>query len=99
MDLVEIYIVSAEALQARLRRGDNVTARTAAQKRTVTHRHPELGCDDGVAAALAERLAQHFFGGAAVAIDVRGIEQRDSLVEAPMHDRASLFRIVAHPEI
>jgi hypothetical protein len=49
-------------------------------------RHAEFGRDHDILAPVAEAFAEIFLGAAALAVDVRGVEQRDAEIERPMHD-------------
>ncbi len=99
VNLIEVDVVGAKSFEARFRGGHYIAVRSALQVRTVAHRHAELGRDDNLAAAISERFAEQLFGGAAIAVDVGGVEQRDALVERLMHDGARLFRVASHAEV
>src|ERR1700730_14958804 len=50
-------------------------------------------------AAIAERLAKHLLGLAAIAVDVGGVEQRDAFIECAMDHVAGLLGIDAHAKV
>src|SRR5437667_12727985 len=99
MYLVEVEIVGAETAQAGLACGKGPSARAAAQIGRVAHHHPELRREHDVVAARAERAAEQFFGLAAAAVNVGGIEERNALVEGAMDEGLRAFGVHSHPEV
>jgi len=65
----------------------------------VVHRHAEFGREHDVLAPVAEALAQILLGAAALAVDIRGVEQRDAEIERPVHDLARRRKIEPAAEI
>ena len=108
VNLIEVNIIHAEALQAGVNRGQDVLAREAAVVGRVGHRIEDLGGDDQLFAARLE-LTQQFAGQAlalAQRVHVSGIEEVDARLDRALHDGprlvlfedplAPLLRAVGH---
>ncbi len=99
VQLIEVDVIRVQAPETVLGGGHHIAPRRAMQVGPLAHRHPELARHDDLAPSFAQRLAQQFFGAAAVAIDVGGVEERDAFVERAIHDRLGLFGVALDREI
>ncbi len=81
VQLVEVNMVDAEALQAGVAGGDQMVARQPYLVRSLAHAEPSLGRDQRAVAATAQDFAQDLLRGAG-RIDVGRIEQIDPGIEA-----------------
>ena len=70
----------------------------SARTLVVAHIHAELRGEDDLVPAAPEHLAEVLLAGAA-AVDVGGVEERDTLVERGVDDRAGGVEIDAAPEV
>ena len=77
---VDVDVVGAEVLQALVDRRDDALAAAVAEVRLVPVVHAELGDDDRLVAAPAERLAERALG-SAHAVALGGVEAVDAEVE------------------
>ena len=77
----------------------HVLARAAVRRRVVGHRVAELRGEHDPVAPPLERLAEQVLAAAAVAVDVRGVEERDPRVERGVHDRARALLVDARAEV
>ena len=92
--LVQLDVVGLQALQRRVERGADVLAR-AAPLRAVAHRLAELRGEHDLVAASLQHPAEQRLAAALVAVDVRGVEERDARVERGIDDGAR--RILVDP--
>ena len=77
----------------------HVLARAAVRRRVVGHRVAELRGEHDAVATPLERLAEQVLAAAAVAVDVRGVEERDAHLERGVHDRARALLVDARAEV
>ncbi len=95
VEVIDIDVVGAETLQARIARLDDPFARQAALVRSVAHRVAQLGGEEPAITLLGDRRADDLFG-AAVIIGVGGIDEVDPGV-ARLGDDALARRRVGAP--
>ncbi len=95
VEVIDIDVIGAEALEARIARLDDPFARQAALVRSVAHCIGQLGGKDPAIALLGDRGADDLFG-AAVVIGVGGIDEIDPGV-ARLGDDAIARRRVGAP--
>src|SRR5688572_32629998 len=91
MDVVKIDPVRLETFQARLEGRQDVAPGAALQRSGLVHRQSKFGRQHDVFAPVAETFADDFFGLAAIAVDVRGVDMRDAEIERLVYDLARRF--------
>ena len=97
MLVVEVDRVDAEPLEARLAAATHVGgAAVDADEGAIAAAHiAELGCEDDLLAAVADRAADKLLV-LAHAVDVGGVEKIDAELDGPM-DGGDRFRLVCAP--
>jgi hypothetical protein len=96
--LVHVDRVRAQAAQRPLGRPANVVARAARQVRAAVHRLAELRRDHDAVEAAGERLSDVLLA-RPLRVDVRGVDQRDALVECSLDDGARFLEVTAGAEV
>ena len=96
--LVHVDRVGTQAAQRSLDRPADVVARAAGEIRAVVHLLAELRRDHDPVEAAFERGADVLLA-RALRVDVRGVDQRDALVERRLEHRARLLEVAARAEV
>ena len=88
VDLVEVHVIRAEALERGIDALHHMLARKPAVVRVAAHRVAQLGGDDHLVALgqLLEGAAGDLFTGAD-RVDVRGVEEVDASIECALDER------------
>ena len=96
--LVEVDVLHPQTPKGRVDRLADIRARSTSL-RPVTHVAAELRRQQHAIAPPFEHLAEQLLAAAAVAVDVGGVEERDSLLEGRVHDRTGFFEADAAAEV
>jgi len=97
VDLVEVDVVDAEPVEARVRLVDDVLPREPAPVGSIAHLAVDLRRDDELVAVVGgDRLADDLLGFAA-GVDVGGVEEVDARVQRLADEVDALLAVADHP--
>ena len=103
VQLVQVQVVGAQAAERGGHGAPDVgPAALGPGGGPVAHVHllvAELGGQHDLVAAAAQQLAEHLLGTAAVAVDVRGVEQGDARVDGRVHHGPGLLQVQPAAEV
>ena len=99
MLLIEIDVIRLQPPQTVFHSPHDVTPRRALLGAIIAHRHAEFGGKHHILAPIAQYIAEHDLGAAAVGIHVGCIKQGDTEIERLVDDFSRRLRVAAAAKI